>query len=136
MRCFRSRRGRTWSCTYATTSFAWRAEQNKFAETLHRLGPPLSHGGSPSAPSRAAAWLRSPCLGLCDRAPAALVTVAGEAAEEIALAPATREAIETVLQESGKGLRPQGERPRGISPAVLRSTDSAPLLRRIGNADP
>jgi NADH-quinone oxidoreductase subunit F len=101
-----------------------------------RLGPPLSHGGSPSAPSRAAAWLRSPCLGLCDRAPAALVTVAGEAAEEIALAPATREAIETVLQESGKGLRPQGERPGGISPAVLRSTDSAPLLRRIGNADP
>jgi NADH-quinone oxidoreductase subunit F len=101
-----------------------------------RLGPPLSHGRSHSATCHTAAWLRSPCLGLCDRAPAALVTVAGEAAEEIALAPVTREAIETVLQESGKSLRPQGERPPGISPAVVRSTDSAPLLRRIGNADP
>ena len=32
-------------------------------------------------------WLRSPCLGQCDRAPAAMVTLAGEHPEEHVLAP-------------------------------------------------
>ena len=34
-----------------------------------------------------ATWLRSPCLGQCDRAPAAMLTVAGEHPEEHVLAP-------------------------------------------------
>lgn len=101
-----------------------------------RLGAPLSHGGSHSESSHTAAWLRSPCLGLCDRAPAALVTVAGEAAEEISVAPVTPESLETALRESGKRLPTRGKPPRSASPAVVSSTDSGPLLRRIGKADP
>src|SRR5919201_657899 len=38
---------------------------------------------------------RSPCLGLCDRAPAALVTEAGAAPREYAIAPATRQALQS-----------------------------------------
>ena len=34
-----------------------------------------------------ATWLRSPCLGQCDRAPAAMLTLAGEHPEEHVLAP-------------------------------------------------
>ena len=46
------------------------------------------HGpaGQPSADGRTT-WLRSPCLGLCERAPAALFTVAGDAPEQVGIAP-------------------------------------------------
>ena len=46
------------------------------------LGPP----GAP-ANGHPTGWLRSPCLGQCERAPAALVTVAGETPRTITLAP-------------------------------------------------
>ena len=46
------------------------------------LGPE----GQPSADGERT-WLRSPCLGLCDRAPAALVTVAGPQPVTMAAAP-------------------------------------------------
>lgn len=38
-------------------------------------------------------WKRSPCLGLCERAPAALVTEAAERPREFAMAPVTAEAL-------------------------------------------
>ena len=47
------------------------------------LGPAAAHAGN----GRPASWMRSPCLGQCERAPAALVTVAGEAPRTITLAP-------------------------------------------------
>ncbi len=59
--------------------------------------------------------LPSPCLGLCDRAPAALLTVAGERPEEVQLAP---------YPERGRTVLPQAGSPG------LR------LLRRIGTVDP
>ncbi len=46
------------------------------AELERQLGP----AGSPCAEGRAI-WLRSQCLGLCERAPAALVSSAGEQAQ-------------------------------------------------------
>jgi NADH-quinone oxidoreductase subunit F len=46
----------------------------------------LGTAGEPVGDGRAT-WLRSPCLGLCDRAPAALVTVAGETPAAFAVAP-------------------------------------------------
>jgi NADH-quinone oxidoreductase subunit F len=58
------------------------------------------------------AWVRSPCLGLCERAPAALVIAAGETPRVDALAPDT----EAPLPQAGQ--------------AQLR------LLRRIGKVDP
>jgi NADH-quinone oxidoreductase subunit F len=49
------------------------------------VGPAYHHGPDGDhheIPEDGAVWLRSPCLGLCDQAPAALVTVAGEAPVE------------------------------------------------------
>ena len=43
------------------------------ADLARALGP----AGEPARDGRAT-WLRSPCLGLCERAPAALFTIAGE----------------------------------------------------------
>jgi NADH-quinone oxidoreductase subunit F len=43
------------------------------------------------------AFHRSPCLGLCERAPAALVTQAGRHPSDLAVAPASPEAIQATL---------------------------------------
>jgi NADH-quinone oxidoreductase subunit F len=57
----------------------------------------------------------SPCLGLCERAPAALLTVAGERPEELQLAPYGTPAPPSLPQAGEPGLR---------------------LLRRVGVVDP
>ena len=44
-----------------------------------------------STPGTARIWLESPCLGLCERAPAALVTSAGEHAARARVAPGDRD---------------------------------------------
>ncbi|MGP8101281.1 MAG: NAD(P)H-dependent oxidoreductase subunit E [Candidatus Cybelea sp.] len=62
-------------------------------------------------------WERSPCLGLCDRAPAALVIAAGESPSATALAPvnAAREPNSATTHVGGSEQR---------------------LLRRVGRVDP
>ncbi len=55
--------------------------------------------GSTGVIPSSATWLRSPCLGLCERAPAALVSVAGENHGERVMAPATVAAIRKALIE-------------------------------------
>jgi NADH-quinone oxidoreductase subunit F len=61
------------------------AGAHELCEELERtLGPP----GEPSADGRST-WMRSPCLGLCDLAPAALIVSAGEEPSEWAVGPAT-----------------------------------------------
>ena len=53
--------------------------------------------GSTGVIPSSATFLRSPCLGLCERAPAALVTVAGEKHGERVMAPANVTAIRKAL---------------------------------------
>jgi NADH-quinone oxidoreductase subunit F len=80
---------------------------------------------------------RGPCLGLCERAPAALVTAAGETPRERVLAPATPEALVNLIQSAVRCEMP-------AEPDVLRVAASLPqagqpglrLLRRIGQIDP
>src|SRR5215212_1636086 len=79
-----------------------------------------------------ATWLRSPCLGLCERAPAMMLTVAGSESSAIATGP---------VDAAGVAARMAADAPR-------RSVDEAPspipqagdpalrLLRRIGTVDP
>ncbi|MBV9718907.1 MAG: NAD(P)H-dependent oxidoreductase subunit E [Candidatus Eremiobacteraeota bacterium] len=67
--------------------------------------------------SSGTSWLRSPCLGLCDRAPAALIETAGDAPTARAVAPATTE----LLDETSRQTR--------IGGSPLR------LLRRVGTTD-
>ncbi len=80
----------------------------------------------------AATWVRSPCLGLCEQAPAALVQRAGEARGDEAVAFASLDdlilAVESgTVRSPQQTLAPQTESPR--DPALR-------LLRRVGVADP
>ena len=82
------------------------------------------------------AWQRSPCLGLCERAPAALVIAAGENPREHVLAPATAEAVKSLLGDAVDG-RLRAE-PDVLNPAASVPQAGQPqlrLLRRIGQAD-
>ena len=68
-------------------------------------------------------WARSPCLGLCERAPAAFIAVAGESERRLSLAPATAEAVERWhLSASGRA-----DRGRDLGAAGRRARRSAPL---------
>jgi NADH-quinone oxidoreductase subunit F len=77
---------------------------------------------------RGRTWLRSPCLGLCEQAPAALFTRAGETPAEGGLGHASLEAVllglETGLPPAPELLVPQKGEP-GLK-----------LLARIGRTDP
>ena len=74
-------------------------------------------------------WLRSPCLGQCDRAPAAMLTLAGEHPTEHALAAVTVEdAIGALKAETVPAPAPAGVPQQG-DPELK-------LLRRVGLVDP
>ena len=92
------------------------------AKLEERLGP--ENGDD----SRDITWLRSPCLGQCDRAPAALVTLAGEQPVEHVLAPVTD--ADAAIEVAGHGsqvagLDPPASVPRAGAPELR-------LLRRVG----
>jgi NADH-quinone oxidoreductase subunit F len=101
------------------------------SELERNLGPT----GKPCADGRAV-WLRSPCLGLCERAPAALITAAGENPRERVLAPAAAGAIEALVDDAVAGRLP-------AEIDVLSTERSLPqagqpqlhLLHRIGDVD-
>src|ERR1700722_12886563 len=62
----------------------------------------LEDGFGPEEEERdGAAWLRAPCLGQCDRGPAAMLTIAGESPTEDVLAPASVEAAVAALGGEG-----------------------------------
>ncbi len=105
-----------------------------------------THGpaGQPSADGQTT-WLRSPCLGLCERAPAALFTVAGDAPEQIGEAPIDAVGVIARLASAAAG------RPIAIDGASLSAEerladarisvpqagdDGLQLLARVGRVDP
>ncbi|MFO1541522.1 MAG: NAD(P)H-dependent oxidoreductase subunit E, partial [Chloroflexota bacterium] len=95
------------------------------ADLERRFGP----AGHP-APGAPATWLRSPCLGRCELAPAALVTVAGERPRALEIAPADAVAIAAALEGSAIAeLPPAASLPQVGSPGRR-------LTARIGVADP
>src|SRR3989442_5804321 len=97
-------------------------------ELEQRLGPEGKRAGPSGGP---ATWLRSPCLGLCDRAPAALVQKAGIPARrfETALTPASSQEIVALVEGRLSGLEGAESVPQAGDPGLR-------LLRRIGVADP
>ena len=93
---------------------------------LERVVGPAGAAG----PLGHATWLRSPCLGVCDRAPAALVTAAGEPALREAFAPV--DAV-TLLP----WLRPEPHHWTEVEPELPQPPAArSRLLRRIGVVDP
>ena len=81
-----------------------------------------------ATPDGGASWQRSPCLGLCDRAPAALLCVAGETPLERQIAPLHVDDAPGVLSDPC-GYDVEERAPR-IGGSPLR------LLRRVGRVDP
>ncbi|MBI5169800.1 MAG: NAD(P)H-dependent oxidoreductase subunit E [Candidatus Eisenbacteria bacterium] len=88
--------------------------------------------GAPCATGRGA-WKRSPCLGLCEKAPAVLVRRAGEGRTDATIAPATAAQVAAELQGDPATAR-----------AAVRVMDSVRqkgephlrLLARVGVVDP
>ena len=76
-----------------------------------------------------ATWFRSPCLGQCDRAPAAMLTIAGVEPSEQVLAPVTADEVLEILA---------GDDPTGVEfPRIPQFGDpSLRLLRRVGHVRP
>jgi NADH-quinone oxidoreductase subunit F len=102
------------------------AGADALCEALEKgFGPAGAPGGSGST-----AWYRSPCLGLCDRAPAALIERAGKGSlhADARIAPATYEEIAAVLTGDWPGAEqlPTRHEPR----------EGTKLLRRVGVVDP
>jgi NADH-quinone oxidoreductase subunit F len=98
---------------------------DELIETLERE---LGSEGTVGAEA-AATWLRSPCLGQCDRAPAALLSVAGEHPEEHVLAPVTAGTVMAALAGEATDRDPAATVPQRGSPDLR-------LLRRVGVVDP
>ena len=105
------------------------------AETLcsdleRTLGPAFAphHRAEPGRPQpgTSARWARSPCLGLCDQAPAALVTRAGAPSSDVAFGGATAGAVADALEG-----RAPPERPTHLGVQGPRR-----LLERAGTVDP
>ncbi|MGA2812748.1 MAG: NAD(P)H-dependent oxidoreductase subunit E [Candidatus Acidiferrum sp.] len=99
------------------------------AELERSLGP----AGSSCSEGRAT-WQRSQCLGLCERAPAALARSAGEKSRERVLAPASAEAVEALIRDAIAGRLPPAPDELNVPASVPQAagkTATLPLLRRI-----
>ncbi len=97
-----------------------------------KLGP----AGSKYNEGRAT-WVRSQCLGLCERAPAALIVSAGDRPRQQVLAPASGEAIQSALSDVAAGKAPgkpdSFSRQASVPQTAMPPTDAAKfhLLQRI-----
>jgi NADH-quinone oxidoreductase subunit F len=87
-----------------------------------------------------AIWLRSQCLGLCERAPAALISAAGEKPAERVIAPASMDSVQSLIKDAVAGRLPDEPdvlRVEASVPQAARKAEAAPLrlLRRMVEGD-
>jgi NADH-quinone oxidoreductase subunit F len=104
------------------------------AELERSSGAPGSVGSDGSA-----TWVRSPCLGMCERAPAVLVQRAGQDALDESFGHASAAQVHALLAE--EFLEPEFARPTDPVVASAPQTwderrSGLRLLRRIGAVDP
>jgi len=114
----------------------------ELCESLEQtMGPPGAHSDN----GRGTTWMRSPCLGQCERAPAVMLTVAGEAPCAITLAPVEGGAASVLdvlrnpprTADTRVGSRAPDERHREVSRSVPQVGQSGlRLIGRIGRVDP
>jgi len=97
------------------------------AELETRLGPPGGTGGLGLPP--ATTWMRSPCLGLCEQAPAAMLVVAGAEPFERSWGDVSPDSVVRALVRKRIADPPRTVLPQAGSPALR-------LLRRVGLIDP
>lgn len=102
------------------------------AAVEQRIGPAHGHTHPSSTVElrdNEAVWMKSPCLGLCDHAPAMFVQQAGSQPREYLLGPVTADDVISMLTgtESAATARVQ---------APMQDPNAVRLLRRIGHVDP
>jgi NADH-quinone oxidoreductase subunit F len=101
-------------------------------ELERNLGP----AGSPCGDGQAT-WQRSACLGLCERAPAALISAAGKDPRERVIAPATADTVVSTVQDASHGKLPP--EPDSLNEKLSVPQAGQPqlrLLRRVRHVDP
>jgi NADH-quinone oxidoreductase subunit F len=86
-------------------------------------------------------WLRSPCLGLCDLAPAAMFTIAGERPVRETAAPIDAAGIVARLERGGASPTPAAVAATDFRASARASVPQSggpglTLLRRVGTVDP
>jgi len=106
--------------------------EDVIADVSRSLGP----AGAAAREGRMT-WLRSPCLGLCERAPAALFTIAGEQPRRESAAPVDAAAVlghlEGAIDAPDFRLDAAASVPQLSSPAAAAGLR---LLARVGVVDP
>ncbi|MBK7578978.1 MAG: NAD(P)H-dependent oxidoreductase subunit E [Myxococcales bacterium] len=95
-------------------------------DLIHSLTREFGQAGHTTGES---AWHRSPCLGLCEQAPAALYTSAGERPVERGLGAMTHERAARLMQGNAPG-EPSSPALHQVGEPGLR------LLSRVGRVDP
>jgi NADH-quinone oxidoreductase subunit F len=93
----------------------------------------LGRAGEPAV-GGAATWMRSPCLGVCEQAPAALVQSAGETPADFVLPAVTIE--EVVAAANGASEQELRSANGDVRSAARESGSVRRLLRRAGSLDP
>ena len=109
-------------------------------QTCASLAREIGPAGKPGGDGRVT-WLRSPCLGLCERAPAAMITVADESPQTFTLAPADSPGIVLALAAAAPGTTSAATTPRESLGEIRLSVpqagdDGLRLLTRVGRVDP
>lgn len=80
-------------------------------------------------------WHHSPCLGMCEQAPAALVTVSGENPSTTVLAQTDSAEIERTLADS-RHTKTASPWSAGVRSVPQAGNEDLRLLRRVGRVDP
>jgi NADH-quinone oxidoreductase subunit F len=86
-------------------------------------------------PEREDQLLRSPCLGMCERAPAALMQTFGNDASDTTMGPASMEFLDPFLHGMPWTMMTSAA-PVDAAPQALGTREGLRLLRRVGVVDP
>lgn len=100
-----------------------RGSEEVCAGLKKRLGPAGAMNG----------WKHSPCLGVCERAPAALAVEAGDPAHEHLIGPAAVDEIVLALDDGPAALAAEAP---PIVAVPQAGQESLMLLKRVGQVDP
>ena len=108
------------------------------------LGRALGPAGEPSRDGQTT-WLRSPCLGMCELAPAAMFTIAGETPIRELAAPIDAASVVARLERATSTLHvaapavvtePGPDREAALASVPQMGDPELMLLRRVGIVDP
>ncbi len=109
---------------------------NGAAGVIERLEKALGPEGSSDA-TRDRTWLRSPCLGMCEAAPAVLLQQASERPFDLTVAPASNGMLDPYIAPEPATWTAGGPRPESAPQTERPSTRAGlRLLRRVGVVDP